>query len=108
MTSPTATVNESGTNIISGAAIIFVLFVFNRLAFFLKFPIAINSSTCQLYHIETNNTRNTKMKLYVLHYMDILTGYTGYIKVRADSEAQAIEHVESKYEDYEVIMDDWG
>lgn len=48
------------------------------------------------------------MKLYVLHYMDIMTGYTGYIKVRADSEAQAIEHVESKYEDYEVITDDWG
>lgn len=58
--------------------------------------------------LDQTKGKESKMKLYILHYMDIMTGHTGYIKVRADSEEQAVEHVESKYEDYEVIMDDWG
>ena len=47
------------------------------------------------------------MKLYLLHYMDIMTGFTGYMKVRADSLDEAAKLLESKYEDYEVIMDDF-
>ena len=45
------------------------------------------------------------MKIYLLRYMDVMTGYTGYMKVRADNKEKAIQHLEEKYEDYEVVMD---
>lgn len=43
------------------------------------------------------------MKLFLLRYMDIMTGYTGHMKVRADTEQAAIDLLESKYENFEVI-----
>ena len=46
------------------------------------------------------------MKLYLLRYMDIMTGFTGYMNVRANSLDEATKLLESKYEDFEVIMDD--
>ena len=43
------------------------------------------------------------MKLFLLRYMDIMTGYTGYIKVRANSLSEAAKIVETSNENYEVI-----
>jgi hypothetical protein len=43
------------------------------------------------------------MTLFIVEYVDIMTGLKGYAQVRADTKAQAIAHIESKYADYEVI-----
>ena len=53
-----------------------------------------------------NSQRGDTMKLYLLRYMDIMTGFTGYMNVRANSLDEAAKLLESKYEDFEVIMDD--
>jgi len=44
-----------------------------------------------------------QMKLFLLRYMDIMTGYTGYIKVRANSLSEATQIVETNNENYEVV-----
>ena len=43
------------------------------------------------------------MKLFIIEYADIMTGIAGYIQVRADTQKQAIEHIKSKYPDYEIL-----